>query len=65
MTPQELIDLPHHYDANNKLIEQGNWDHGYPTWFLDQIEAITNVILNERQRNELIDVYHEILEGYY
>lgn len=64
MTPQQLIDLPYHGNAQSHVIGQQQWDYNYPAWFLEQVEKITGVKLSEHQRNDLIDVYEEVLEGY-
>lgn len=63
MTPQELIGLPHHGDAQNQVILQKQWDYDYPSWFIERGSEITGIELTEMQRDSLRDVYEGVLEG--
>ena len=64
MTPQQLIDLPGYGDADTHVIMQKSWDYDYPSQFIEDIQDVTGVMLDEYQRTQLIDVYRTVLEGY-
>lgn len=63
MTPQQLQDLPGYGKAQTQVIQQGNWDYDYPSYFIERVAEITATQLTEDQKQGLIDVYENILEG--
>lgn len=64
MTPQEMINLPGYGSGEQSAIAAKQWDYDYPAWMIGRIQEITGVELSEYQRNQLIDMHYEILEGY-
>ena len=64
MTPQQLIDLPGYGNANMHVIMQKSWDYDYPSQFIEDIQEVTGVTMDEYQRTQIIDVYRTVLEGY-